>query len=573
MGLMTVQPVNPTVLDESELQIYGKFENIKHRMFVFSDGIDFSSTAASLHKRGVFDIFKQKDEVSLKEITETLGKSTDTPNSGYLRIAMHLVADVGWVERHASDYDPNNSFKITKRGKAALEYMDAYFHSDTAYQVATKVNELLSPHQNPDPSILEKFSTSINHLKNDWGLPQTSDPLKKDVRSQIVDHISGILVGPTWLALAENGALAKLEEANEGLTPQQLGVNEKGMELAFNLLQHERLLEKNGDKIRLTRQGKILARPARAYSFGVPTSYLPTIVNVDKLIFSIDHRKIFNRDADGHEIHVDRGLNVRSSNAAHEWYFQAVAKGLSKIFNNPNLEQQPSLIVDTGCGGGGLIKSTYDYIRENTLRGKHLDTHPLMMVGVDFNQAALTEAQKHLGADGVPFKLIHGDINKPDEIAKKLEEQGLQPLDALHMNSFLVHNRPFRMPFDLVKGSERKITTSGSYVHNGEYVPNELLEQNLVEFFKQWRPWTKKHGWLIIEMHNLPPKKAAAMTGNMPATSYDATHFYSSQYPLEYTVFEKLAEEGGMKPDPLASTLFPPEKENARISVNLFQSK
>lgn len=49
-----------------------------------------------------------------------------------------------------------------------------------------------------------------------------------------------------------------------------------------------------------------------------------------------------------------------------------------------------------GCGNGAFIKHIFEVIEYHTLRGKILDEYPLLLVGADFNQAALKVTRGNL---------------------------------------------------------------------------------------------------------------------------------------------------------------------------------
>ena len=54
-----------------------------------------------------------------------------------------------------------------------------------------------------------------------------------------------------------------------------------------------------------------------------------------------------------------------------------------------------------------------------------------------------------------------------------------------------------------------------------------------------WKPYIKKFGLIIIELHTLDPEVSKKNRGNTLSCAYDATHGYSDQYLIEYEVFKK----------------------------------
>ena len=79
------------------------------------------------------------------------------------------------------------------------------------------------------------------------------------------------------------------------------------------------------------------------------------------------------------EKHVHREMNVWGSGGAHTTYFKVIDEVIIDLFNRP-IEEQPKGILDMGCGNGAFIEHIFDVIDKQTLRGKILDEHPLLLV-------------------------------------------------------------------------------------------------------------------------------------------------------------------------------------------------
>ena len=90
----------------------------------------------------------------------------------------------------------------------------------------------------------------------------------------------------------------------------------------------------------------------------------------DEILFG-NPNKIWKRDIDGNETHVDRTMNVWGSGGAHSTYFNKIDEIICNIFNQP-LSKQPIGISDMGCGDGTLLKHLYNIVKNKTLRGKNL---------------------------------------------------------------------------------------------------------------------------------------------------------------------------------------------------------
>jgi len=322
--------------------------------------------------------------------------------------------------------------------------------------------------------------------------------------------------------------------------------------------------QKNRDTYRFTEKGLFFAKRATAY--GVTVSYLPTFTNLDHLIFTnpfILKPKLVTDP----EKHIHREMNVWGSGGAHSTYFKVIDDIIINIFNKP-IEEQPKGILDMGCGNGAFIKHIFEVIEYHTLRGKILDEYPLLLVGADFNQAALKVTRGNLIKSDIWAKVIWGDIGKPEILAKDLKEDyDIDLKDLLNVRTFLDHNRIWESPVQKTLSVSK---SSGAYAFNGQRLNNAIVEVSLVEHLKNWKPFVEKFGLLIIELHTISPEIAAKNIGKTAATAYDATHGYSDQYILEIDVFNAIIEKAGLYLDTNYFTKFP-NNDLATVSVNLLK--
>ena len=260
-------------------------------------------------------------------------------------------------------------------------------------------------------------------------------------------------------------------------------------------------------------------------------------------------------------------MNVWGSGGAHSTYFKKIDEVIIDLFNKP-IHQQPKGIVDMGCGNGAFLEHIFNVIERQTKRGEMLEDHPLFLVGADFNQAALRVTRANLIQADIWAKVIWGDIGRPDILAKDLEEDyGIQLEDLLNVRTFLDHNRVWDAPKE---ASGKEVTSLGSYAFRGKYLQNSEVEDSLREHLSRWKPFVKKFGLLLIELHTIPTALTSKNLGRTAATAYDATHGFSDQYILEVDVFKNIAEEIGLKPVPAHSFKFP-NSELATVSINLLR--
>jgi hypothetical protein len=95
------------------------------------------------------------------------------------------------------------------------------------------------------------------------------------------------------------------------------------------------------------------------------------------------------------------------------------------------------------------------------------------------------------------------------------------------------------------------------------------MEESLVRHLRRWAPYVGRFGLLVMELHTLPPKVAAANLDRTPAVAYDGTHGFSDQYLVEGDVFLACAREAGLVADERFQARFPPS-DLASISINFF---
>jgi len=257
-------------------------------------------------------------------------------------------------------------------------------------------------------------------------------------------------------------------------------------------------------------------------------------------------------------------MNVWGSGGAHATYFKKIDEIIISLFNKP-LDQQPKGILDMGCGNGAFLIHLFDVIESKTLRGKHLDDHPLFLVGADYNKAALKVTRENLINADIWAKVIWGDISDPDLLQKDLiENYTIELKDLLSVRTFLDHNRIWNEPVSFL---ESRSKSTGAFAYRGKRLDNNDVERNLKDHFKKWAPYIKKFGLILIELHTISPEITAKNIGKTAATAYDATHGFSDQYILEVDSFLKVINETGLQSDKNYFSKFP-DSNLATVSIN-----
>ncbi len=529
---------------------------LQSTLFRHLDGIVTAPTAYSLHEKGVLDFLLKHKHVPLDELCKTFNA-----NEGYLNVALRVLCSQGWLNQHLDNTDDTIQFSVTDRSECAFKHVHLY--SDVVHLL--KYSGAYHPRKfEIEPfRVLDKIFVKY---KDGYDLPATSNQTELDVRAQILKHIEGILVGPTVVRLGMNGMFHKYF-MDASFRPDEYHNDPESFTRILNFFTFLGwFIEKKGT-YQFTENGLYYAKRAAAY--GVTTSYIPTIRNLDELIFG-DPYILRNQKPGSPEIHVDREMNVWGSGGAHSSYFKVIDEIIIEMFNRP-IEEQPKGILDMGCGNGALLEHLFNVIEYQTLRGKMLDEYPLFLIGVDYNETALRVTRSNLINADIWAKVIWGDIGDPAQLADDLhEDYGINIQDLLNVRTFLDHNRIWSEPKSSTP--DRMSTSTGAFAHRGKRISNNLIEDSLLEHFSKWAPYVKRFGLIVIELHTIPPDLAAKNIGNTPATAYDATHGFSDQYIVEVDVLKKVAAEAGLVTDPGYFRKFP-DSELATVTVNLLRGE
>lgn len=529
---------------------------LRSTIFKHLDGLATAPVAIALQNKGILDYLLQNKQVTLSTLV-----SEFKANEGYLNVGLRILASQGFLDYHIDTQ--NDTIGVSTNPKSEVAFAHFYLYQDVVdlLHFSTQFHPRLFEEQP-----FQKLNAIFEKYKKNYGIVFSDDALTNEIQHQILKHIEGYLVGPTLVRLGMTGMFHKYF-MEISFRPEEF---HKSPELFKKILDFFAFLgwfnEKNGN-YQFTEVGLFFAKRASAY--GVTVSYLPTFAKIDELIFG--NPAALRMVGEGEdEIHVDREMNVWGSGGAHDTYFKVVDEILIHLFNLP-IEQQPKGILDMGCGNGAFLQHIFEVIDRQTLRGKMLDEHPLFLVGVDYNQTALKVSRANLIKADIWAKVIWGDIGRPDILARDLMENYTIDLkDLLNVRTFLDHNRIWDEPSKVTPN--RISTSTGAFAHRGKRISNNLVEDNLLEHLQKWSPYVSQFGLLLIELHTIDPKLTAANLGRTSATAYDATHGFSDQYIVEIDVFNKIASEAGLFPDPHVFRRFP-DADTATVSINLLKGK
>lgn len=525
-------------------------EQLRGTIFRHLDGIATASTAYSLHKKGVLKFLLKNQTASLDELATSF-----KANEGYLNVGLRILCSQGWLTQKLDNKENTIAYEINEISEKAFTLVPMYEEAVKLLNYSVKF-----PDERIGTDAFIVLERIFKNYINNFGLKTVAI---NSVEHQIIKHIEGCIVGPIIVLLGVNGLFHKyFMEAS--FTAEEYHKNPESFKKILDFFAHLGWFIKKKNTYQFTDEGLFFAKRASAY--GVTVSYLPTFVKLDELIFG-DPLILKNDNPEDTEKHVHREMNVWGSGGAHSTYFKVIDQVIIELFNKP-IDEQPKGILDMGCGNGAFIQHIFDVIEHQTLRGKHLEEHPLLLVGADFNKAALKVTRANLIKADIWAKVIWGDIGRPDLLAKDLKEDyNIELKDLLNVRTFLDHNRIWESPKVVTK---RVSTSSGAYAYQGRRISNNLVEDSLLEHLKKWKPYVERFGLLVIELHTLNPNITSKNLGVTAATAYDATHGYSDQYILEVDVFIKIAKEADLFPDETYFSKFP-DSDLATVSINLLK--
>lgn len=518
---------------------------MRARLFVHLDGLAMSGVVPVLDESGVLEEVLQTGG-DVDELAAVFGA-----NAGYLNVGLRMLCSQGILEAHRGDdkitYLPRKSGDVAHWAKRRGLYAHGRAWLEACVGMWNEPQQILSPEARQAMDALLDVVQASRKEALDGG---------HGLEDRVFAHLEGALVAPWMVTLGTAFGTAPIA------SPEDFG---QAMSALHATKQEAWLDVMEGMGWQGTAAGAFFLKRSSAY--GVTTSYTQTFLWAKELLLG-DGRWLWRTEPGEPEVHVDRTLNVWGSGGAHAAYFSDLDEVVKNVFNQP-LEDQPQGLCDMGCGNGALLLHLKEVVATQTLRGQHLETHPLMLVGADFNQEALVATADHFRQEGVEGHFIWGDIGDPDQLALDLYElHGVRLGDLMSVRSFLDHNRVFNAP--AIERPDAPVST-GAFAFRGKRLKLRNVEQSLKEHLMKWSPYVAQHGLLMIELHTIAPEDACMRQGMMPATAYDATHGFSDQYIVEVPVFDAMAAEAGLVMDAQVSRTFPKQLP-APVSLRFFRA-
>lgn len=502
---------------------------------IYAHGYCFIPVIHSLKSTHFFDILVAEQKIKISELEERL-----SINSGYLQATLKMIESVGWI--YITDY----TVQLTQKEAFARFWA----RLDDSLLTPYCSNILSAPLDDAQIPLLKSWV-------------EFAQDNKQFIENQIErDLLDGTIIAPLLVALKKN--LGNVE-----ITPTILS-DSFSPEL-YTLLSELFTLKGWMEHEKLNGTGQFLLE--RAFNLGMAVSYWPMWLQMPTLLFG-DPNDVFSHDENGHETHIDRTLNVVASGFQHEKYFSNVDQILSHIFDNADIENQPKYIADIGCGDGTFLHRVYAFVANNTVRGKNLASHPLLLIGIDLNQKALQQTE--LTLTDIPHITIEGNVSNPLEFLQNLKTKGItDPENILHIRSFLDHEIPYDGVDDESAADARcaKKQSFISIANDGSLQDNKHIIQRYVEHFSRWAEATPKHGMLILEVHTLSANIVQQFFSANESFYFDAIHSFSRQNLLDAATFMQVAAEAGLFSDSDFFSRFPRAFPYSRVSLNWFRKK
>ena len=230
-------------------------------LFKHQDGLAITNTIATLKKKGIFDIFENKHKITIKEIAEYF----PLLNLGYVNVALRSLASQGIFEYKVSG--ASISIKSTPKFQLLHKYIPLYLIFSEVY----KEQLTLLKTENNGSFLISDLLILLSKKLKEIRLENTDDAYYQD---EVLIHLEGVLLLPVLVHLNFNND-------TEGISSMKsISENEKLQIFLENLL-----LLKDG---KLTKKGQFLFD--KSYAYGVTTSYLPVMTNVEDYLNGNLHR-------------------------------------------------------------------------------------------------------------------------------------------------------------------------------------------------------------------------------------------------------------------------------------------
>ena len=179
----------------------------------------------------------------------------------------------------------------------------------------------------------------------------------------------------------------------------------------------------------------------------------------------------------------------------------------------PPTRGSPRAVVDVGCGDGTVLREIYADVRDHTQRGG-------AWVNGRCWWSAPSRARSAAGSPsagwppraptGSPCTATSAD---PAGLGRALRAHGIAAADVLWVTKSVIHDRDYRAA-DRVAVAHEPPPTCLAYPHpDGSVITTRRHGDQPVRLLGRWTPLMRRHGFLVVEAHRVPPSVTAATSG------------------------------------------------------------
>ncbi|HEV2059114.1 MAG TPA: class I SAM-dependent methyltransferase [Solirubrobacteraceae bacterium] len=522
-------------------------ETLRRLSFLSQDGMVLSATLRGLDAVGLLEPSLAR-EATVAQLRPGLTKIA----FGQLRVGLRTLAQAGWLQDAPALAAERTTMRWTDAGRAVAPH-HAHFIAIGDLLATFTDNEPASWTQPWEGERAERFAELVDAAAARWEL----DELEPELRERVTAHLDGALASPVLLWLDAAGGLD-----GDGATGPELPGGDSG-EHAGRLLATLGWIDAAGAWTDAGRHGlEFVAH------LGLVGSYLPMFARLPDL-YRGDLTATYapGRDDPESEWHIQHEMHLRASSVAHGRYFADADPIVASIFDREPVAEQPRFIVLTGCDDGRWLVHMDELVRNTTLRGRHLDEHPLRMVGIDRSDAAVARAQEALHSARIEDGLVlRCDTSDASAVRDALTAHGLAIEDGLHVHAFVDHERRYSGGHAPDGGADR---SSGAYIADGgSALAGADVEADLSAHLARWAPHVARHGVLVLEAHCVSPAVTARHLGALHSLAFDAYNGYSGQYPVERPAFVAAARRAGLRQAATGERRYPTTRPFVAVSLN-----
>ncbi|MEO8619696.1 MAG: class I SAM-dependent methyltransferase [bacterium] len=500
--------------------------------FLYQDGLVLAATLRGMDAVGFLG----------SEAPTALSRSA----YAHLRVGFHTLAQAGWLASVPQSPPQSTALDWSAAGRSVLLHRHAYTRLGNYLRCFTNTSaESWSwPWNQP---VREEFAALTVLASARWHL----DDIPLDVREQVLAHLDGALAIPALLWMDANN---RLQQRGPALPDGEFGAAIARLLRVLGWLSLEGTWTPHGfDSLPFVPH------------LGLAGSYLPLFAHLPDLYSGVPSGAV-NAPAHG-EWHVQRTLNVRASTAAHRRYFADSDAIIAAVLDREPLALQPRFVLDVGCGDGTWLARIAEAVVPETRRGRQLDEHPLLLVGVDPSPVARDRARQTLAAVSAHALVLPGDVGDPDGLAIALANHGLAMTDGLHLHAFVDHDRAVRTA-DFA-GPESETATGSPYLDDfGDGIGQADVEADLTAHLARWAPHIGRHGMVMLEGHSVPATVSSRHVGAHHAIAFEAYHRYSQQYPVERHAFVRALRAAGLTRAATGARQYPTTRPFVSVSLD-----